>query len=205
MSYSLLYEAVQSGECSIDGLSRQICTRKLKKIVQDDTGLTIVHIRLLGLRHDAMQGMFLYQPSFEVRGTVIENVGLVLTPKGAGNGSKLERYIFTKELMHAFEDPRDFTSDESSLRELTLDVFERRENPGIQAQNDMTAHWLALGVLCSEPDRQQIFDNYHADGLDYPINFQTISDELKIPAYAVEGYFRDNYHDLVSRYKNRFD
>lgn len=94
-----------------------------------------------------------------------------------------ERFVYTKELMHMFDDPQEYVNSKESLKSL-LNNFEIQTlaNSREPFQSEIIAFWRALCCLCPEKNRQEfliLFDKGHIDT--YGIALQLCIPEQYIP------------------------
>jgi len=106
-----------------------------------------------------------------------------------------DRFIFTKELMHLFDEQSEATSSHEQFKAL-LNEFEAldpsKENSP-QFESDIHGFWMALACLCPEKSRQEFVDQFNKGHIDH----YGIALKLKIPEQHVRQLFRPNYTDII--------
>jgi len=199
--YDALYDRVQSCDLNI-GFTRVVCKNKIRDEVKRLTDRNVRHIRAGRLRAHGTRGVYLRAPRTGIAGDIIQGprTDVILTPAALKN-TKMERFIYIKELMHCFENEAYFTVIPEHLRSLVqnipYEVMEKTE----QTKSDMAAHWLALSVMCVERDRVQILEEISGTR---EKDYTDMTEEFEIPEEVIGGLFEDRYEDKVYEAKQRF-
>jgi hypothetical protein len=102
-----------------------------------------------------------------------------------------ERFVFIKELMHAFDNPAEATDSgdafDTLLQELSGPSGPSGTSP--QTESEFKCFWMALGVLCPENQRLDYAQRLNANQIDD----YAIALELRIPKAYVPRLFEPRY------------
>lgn len=107
-----------------------------------------------------------------------------------------ERIVYTKELMHLFDDEDDMTSTPEALAGLLAGLSGTTSPPSRsqQATSDALGIWMALACLCPEQYRQEFAEQRskgHID--DYAVALR-----LRIPQLYVPSLLSPDFPKLIS-------
>lgn len=102
-----------------------------------------------------------------------------------------KRFVWCKELMHAFDDPDGSVKNESDYRELLEEIEIKPLEPSDKYISENWAKWMALLILCPKTFRDEIVGS-RKDGTktDYEIAF-----DFRIPESIVKSLFSQSYDD----------
>lgn len=180
-----LYDAVQTQ-------SNHISTKWLKHKAIDFSHIVNVREMWSGLideRH--IRGFYIEGP-LGPPVVLRENEALITLARSMctdHDGKQWRRFIFTKELMHVF--------DEESEKTDTRNKFDQQINkfsdPNVQVspqwRAEAKAFWRALAVLSTERER----DEYKGQLLRGEVSLDVVSVALRIPLYAAIHLFSDDF------------
>jgi hypothetical protein len=124
----------------------------------------------------------------------VQQVGSRVIVTARGLNYCWERFVFTKELMHAFDDPIQATDTgevfDNQLQEITRPAG-GRVSP--QTTAEFLAFWMALGILCPEQQRLAYAEKLVAKQIDE----YSIALELRIPELYVPLLFEPRYQPIL--------
>jgi len=106
-----------------------------------------------------------------------------------------ERFVYTKELMHLFDNDDEPTDSAEKFEKLLTDLEAptATEPPSKQLISERKGLWMALSCLCPEANRiefQSLLDKGHID-------FYGIALQLRIPEQYVPLLFQSRYEAIV--------
>ena len=185
MGYSHLYDFAQTLQVPI---SR--ATIRPKVIEFTDIG-HIGHVKT-GLNTSICRGFYLSAQNTEHR--LVQQVGnnIVVTARELDDG--WERFVYTKELMHAFDNPDEATDSGDDFDTLLTELVgppEPSRSP--QLVSEFACFWMALGTLCPESVRQDLRRSVEKGTADtYEIALQ-----LKIPERYVLQLIQDRFKAIL--------
>lgn len=109
-------------------------------------------------------------------------------------GDYWRRFIYTKELMHVFDEDEEKAHDEK-----TFDIqIERFGDPSAdvspQFRAESKAYWRALAVLCPEKERLEFKQKIVAKEM----SLDVVGARLRIPANVVRDMMRDDFAQIVA-------
>ncbi|MBF0562889.1 MAG: hypothetical protein HQL37_12925 [Alphaproteobacteria bacterium] len=108
-----------------------------------------------------------------------------------------ERFVFTKELMHHFDDPAEASDSGDKFERMLEDLVPGGRERSPQADSEVACFWMALAVLCPESYRKKFDAERRAGRLDdYAIALQ-----LRIPQVYVHRLFEDQYLKNIEKYR----
>lgn len=185
-SFAELYNYCQQFEPKI---SRKLIKEKALEL----TGTKKIAVVKSGLDVDHCRGLYLSATNTEAR--IVQQIGSDVIVLARDLNYCWERFVFTKELMHIFDQESETTSSPELFEGLLADLdmssaLERSQ----QMISEIKGFWMALACLCPEKHRQD-FANQKAKGHldDYGIALQ-----LRIPQQYVPSLFAQNYAAIVA-------
>lgn len=105
------------------------------------------------------------------------------------------RIVYTKELMHIFDEP-DEKTDTPEKFDIQLERFgDPSADPSPQSRAESKAFWRALAVLCPEEYRSRQKDLIEAGETSESV----IAARLQIPVVHVSRLFRNDFLDILGR------
>lgn len=107
-----------------------------------------------------------------------------------------ERFVFVKELMHLFDDPKEATDTGEKFERMLEEIGADGTTPADwspQMCSEVKCFWMALGVLCPEKNRAE----YAAARENAEIDDYTIALQLRIPKLYVPVLFQDRYQTII--------
>lgn len=107
-----------------------------------------------------------------------------------------ERIVLVKEFMHLFDKPGQMTAPEQ-LEGLLSDIMTGSTDPSPQFGSEIIAFWMAMGVLCPEPTRQQLLQERRGKTGD--AEDLAISLKLRIPEQYVPLLFEQDYENRLKK------
>lgn len=108
-----------------------------------------------------------------------------------------ERFVYTKELMHVFDDRNESVNTPKKFEEL-LNSFEVLTNDQDYINSEVVAFWRALSCLCPEKNRQEFIESYNKGHID----FYGIALRLRIPAQYVPSLFHERFLERAKAIRN---
>lgn len=111
-----------------------------------------------------------------------------------------ERFVTIKELMHCYFPPADghvkYMTGSAQALEAHMNAFfgNATTNPP-QHQAEKMAHWMALGVICTEQDRQDKLQKIAAKTL----TPQQIADQMRVPLSQAKNLLLSNYDREIQK------
>lgn len=180
MSFSILYDLVQARE-------PKISTLWLRDQVIDLTEINSVKEQWTGvLDESAVRGFYVEGPQGQPV-PLRENESLIVLARSLTKDWR--RFVYTKELMHVFDEPEEKT-DTPEKFDKHLDHFgDPSPESNAQYRAEAKAFWRALAVLCPEKYRleQEVLFKANQTSLD------VVAARLKIPSQYVGELFKDNF------------
>lgn len=144
MTFATLYDRVQAKE-------PKISSRWLKEQVIEITPITCVWQQATGeLDPRFLRGFWIEGP-LGPPVPLKENEALIVLPRGLDKPHR--RFVYTKELMHAFDEPEE-KADTPEKFDLQIEKFgdpAKQSSPMFRAE--AKAFWRTLAVLCPEKYR----------------------------------------------------
>lgn len=110
-----------------------------------------------------------------------------------------ERFVYVKELMHAFDDPEHAADSGEDFERMLSDLTPGAGVPlSPQGASEINCFWMALAVLCPEKMRLHYKVEREAQRMDdYAIALQ-----LRIPQGYVRRLFEEKYVGLITKFRN---
>ena len=186
--FSELYDRVQ-------GRPLKISTRWLRDQVIDLTAIASVREQWTGaMDESSVRGCYIEGPLGPPI-PLADNEVLIVLARSLDR--EWRRFVYTKELMHAFDTPDEKTDTEEKF-DIQIEKFgDPTAETSPQFRAEVTAFWRALAVFCPEEDRLQFkiaFDNNEMSG---PV----VATRLGIPTVYTEHLFRDDYLGIIDHVK----
>lgn len=160
----------------------------IKKKALELAGIEKIAVVKSGLDTTKCRGMYLAAGNQEAR--LVQQFGSAVIVLARELNYCWERFVFTKELMHVFDDVNEATT--------TPDLFERLlaelDTPSSlerspQMQSEIKGVWMALACLCPEENRKEFLAQKKKGHLDdYGIALQLRIPELYVPSLFVPQY-----------------
>lgn len=172
-------------------LEPKISRNDILKKTLEITGAQTVKAVKTSLDITACRGMFLSPKNTNHR--IVQQLGCNVILLARGQKYCWERFVYTKELMHLFDDDDEPTSTEEKLEKLLADLEVPSAELSKQALSEIKGFWMALACLCPEKNRlefQRLREKNHIDN--YGIALQ-----LKIPEQYVPSLFRQGYLNII--------
>ena len=189
MSYRELYNRVQPG-------NGRVSTRQIKDIVIDVTAITAVKEVWTGNLDDTKIRGFYVEGPLGPPVPLAESEALIVVQRSLSRDWR--RFVYAKELMHAFDEP----NEKADTPEKFDIQIERVSDPTAavspQYVAEVKAVWRALGVLCSEAARIE-FRNLLAENA---VSDAIVAAHLRIPEFYVGALVRDDFDDILNPLKN---
>lgn len=184
MSYSELYKRVQARE-------PKISSRWLRDEVISITSITKVCEQWTGVIDSKILRGFWIEGPLGPPVPLLENEALIVLPRGLDKPQR--RFVYTKELMHAFDEPEE-KADTPEKFDLQVEKFgdpSKDTSPMFRAE--AKAFWRALGVLCPEKYRLEAKQLLLNNEVDEAI----VASRLKIPVNYVRELMRDEFEVII--------
>jgi hypothetical protein len=188
MSFDELYKRVQSK-------NPKISSKWIRDQVIDLTSIATVREQWTGAMDDTdMRGFWIEGP---MRPPIAleENEALVVLARGLSKPWR--RFVYTKELMHAFDEEGEKTDSAEKLDQ----QVERFSDPTVektpQYKSEVKAFWRALAVLCPEDYRLEQVKGVEAGD----ITLSMVATRLVIPERYIRHLFRGNFLEIVQALK----
>ena len=185
MSYKQVYAQIQ-------GRSIHVPRNFVRDVILAVTGIQSVRVFRTTLDPTKCRGF--YVPARNTNHPFVKQAGTNVIVLSRSLNRCWERFVFVKELMHILDSPADAT-DTGDAFELALTQLTGPGSPRLSVQTvaEINAFWMALGVLCPEPVRQQMkIDRQAGHITDYQIALQ-----LLIPEQYVPRLFHPIYENLI--------
>lgn len=117
-----------------------------------------------------------------------------------GMAPDYERFVTIKELMHCYFSPAEgnvrYLTDTQFLLENHMNAFfGNATTPSPQNEAEKMALWMAIGVLCTEHDRQTIISGIKAQ----TTNIQTESAALQVPETQVKALVSKVFDEEIKK------
>jgi hypothetical protein len=105
-----------------------------------------------------------------------------------------ERFVFIKELMHSFDDPKEATDTGDEFDSMLEQLTGPAGTPSTpQGESEYKCFWMALACFCPEPLRLQLIERKRLNQIDdYAIALQ-----LRIPQGYVGRLFEPRFANNV--------
>lgn len=184
-SYKNLYNQIQE-------LTPPISRKVIGPLIRDLTGKDF-RVVASGLDVNFVRGYFVSADNAESRFVkAAGNRNAVVIARD--NNRCWSRFVTFKELMHLFDNEVEHTTDsdefETLLDEFTAPAMERSS----QMISEIKAFWMALGLVCPEKRRLELFHAREAR----QITDRAIAEELMLPEQYVPSLMDHNYKRLIA-------
>ncbi|WP_257385005.1 hypothetical protein [Tahibacter caeni] len=187
MSYKKLYEFCQQQNIPV---SRSVLIRKVKEL----TGKSALVVKS-DLNPDLVRGFFLSANNKSIR-IVQQAQGRAVIVLARQLNYCWERFVWSKELMHLFDDNAINNVSNAADFENLLEEF---ASPQLERSDMMDAEvrsfWMALGALCPEAKRQE-FEALRRAG---QITDLEIATRLRIPEHYVRTLFEQRFKENIRK------
>lgn len=185
MSYKELYDHCQ-------GFGAPVHRNSIKDKVLALSGLPTIAVAHTTLDTTVCRGLYLSARNSNHR--IVQQMGGHVICIARGLNRCWTRFVYTKELMHVFDDP-DEASDTGDDFDRQLADFSGPSSPTRSPQfiSEVKAFWMALGVLCPETTRLQLEE----DRKDGKIDDYAIALRFLIPEQYVPRIFQDDYLGIM--------
>lgn len=188
MSFSILYDRVQAQK-------PKISTGWLRDQVIDLTEINSVKEQWTGvLDESTIRGYYVEGP----QGPPVplrEHESLIVLARSMTQDWR--RIVYTKELMHAFDEP-DEKTDTPEKFDKQIDRFgDPNAETNAQFKAETKAFWRALAVLCPEEYRLEQKKLFEAG----KTSLDVVAARLKIPVPYVGELFRDDFLTILNHIK----
>jgi hypothetical protein len=193
MSFSILYNEVQTRDCPIS-------TRWLKERALALSKITRIREQWSDVIDSAAIRGFYIEGPLDPPVPLAEHESLIVLSREMCTGHQGQywrRFVYTKELMHVFDEENEKANDEK-----TFDIqIEKFGNPSVemspQYRAEAKAFWRALAVLCPEAKRLQFKEQLSAG----TASLEVISASIRLPAKYVRELMRPDFEVIVSPIK----
>lgn len=139
---------------------------------------------------NSMRGMYVQGPLGQPV-PVEENEALIVLARSLDRVSR--RFVYTKELMHAFDTPEEMT-DSSEKFDLQIErLSDPTVDPSPQYRAELKAFFRALAVFCPEHHRLE-FKKAINEG---ETSIDVVATRIGIPKQYTEHLFRDDYPAII--------
>jgi hypothetical protein len=184
--YKELYDYCQTLQPKV---SRRHILRKTLEI----TGIDQVKSIKTSLDIEKCRGFFLSANNTEHR--IVQQLGKNVIVLARDLNYCWERFVFTKELMHLFDNDQEKTDSSEKFNDLLtefelLQPMEKRSGP---FNSDIEAFWKALACLCPEKNRLEYVATIDKGHLDH----YGVALQLRIPRQYVHQLFHPNFKQIV--------
>ena len=184
MGYRELYK-----QCS--ALPLVVSRRQLYPAVLKETGIHRIRHAISTMDTTICRGMYLSARNEQAR--LVQQMGSHVIVTARGLNSCWERFVFVKELMHAFDDPTAAADNGEAFDIQLQDLSGPATTLSPQGEAEFLSFWMALGVLCPEPHRLRFRDRLTAKQIDH----YAIALELRIPELYVPLLFEPRFATII--------
>lgn len=184
MGYRQLFQQCQK-------LGTPISRRVLYPAVLQQTGINRIRHAVTTLDTRVCRGMYLSARNGQAR--LVQQMGSHVIVTARGLNYCWERFVFIKELMHAFDDPASAADNGEAFDNQLQDLSGPATTLSPQGEREYLSFWMALGALCPEAHRLQLRDRLAANQIDH----YAIALELRIPQLYVPLLFEARYDTLI--------
>jgi hypothetical protein len=151
---------------------------------------TVRHFRA-GMDIAACRGFYLSARNTEH--PFVKQTGQRVIVTARGLNRCWERFVFVKELMHLFDDPKEAADTGDKFEQLLADFGPGSPTQSVQMESELKCFWRALAALCPEKERLA-FQKAKVEG---SIDNYAIALKLRIPEQYVPRLFLPNYLQIV--------
>ncbi|WP_440957531.1 hypothetical protein ACFELO_09520 [Oceanicaulis sp. LC35] len=189
MSYSELYKRVQSQP------NGRVKTSWVRDQIIDLTHVARVKEQWTGQLDPAVLRGFYIEGPLSPPVPLEANEILIVLARDIPKTDR--RIVFTKELMHAFDEE----SEKTNTAEKFSNQIEKFGDPKLptspQFAAEGKAYWRAIGVLCTEKKRRDLrhaLDNDNA-------TMEIVATQLKLPRWVAHDIMRDDFENIIDHLK----
>ena len=188
MSFSDLYDRVQEE-------TQKISSKWVRDQVIDLTHIRLVREQWTGLMDGTdMRGFYVEGP-LGPPVPLSENEALIVLARDLSKPWR--RFVYTKELMHAFDEAHEITDTSEKFDQQVERLGDPSKVGSPQFQAEIKALWRALSVLCPESYRvEQMAD---VDG--GASTEAMVAVRLAIPEQYIRPLFKDNFLEIIESIK----
>lgn len=184
--FKVLYDYCQTLEPKISRRDLEIKTLEI-------TGVEKIKVVKTTLDISVCRGFFVSAKNTENR--FVQMLGCDVIVLARGQKYCWDRFVYTKELMHLFDNDDEPTDSEDKFEKLLtdLEVPSAINAASKQVISEYNGFWMALACLCPEVNRlefESLRDKKHID--DYSIALK-----LRIPEQYVPLLFQPRYKKIV--------
>jgi hypothetical protein len=193
MTYARLYGEVQNAQSPIS-------TRWLKDRALHYSSITAIREQWSGLIDpSALRGFYIEGPLgppiplAEHESLIVLSREMCLSHQGA----YWRRFVYTKELMHVFDEEDEKAGDEKTF-DIQIEKFKdpsKEMSPQFRAESK--AFWRALGLLCPEVQRKMFMDQVAAGALSPDV----VAASLRIPGRFIRELLRADFAAIIAPLK----
>lgn len=178
MGYPNLYERCQ-------GFGPRVSRRVVYPEVLALTGANRIRHFKTAMDTTICRGMYLSAKNTEAK--FVQQAGACVVVTARELNYCWERFVYIKELMHAFDDPREATDSGDAFDTLVQELSGPSASSDIspQTNSEFKCFWMALGILCPEQQRLEYKERLDAKQIDE----YAIALELRIPEAYVPRLF----------------
>lgn len=188
MSFSQLYDRVQKME-------PKVSTRWLRNQVIELTAITRVKEQWTGIIDDStIRGWYVEGPQGPPV-TLGNNESLIVLARSLTK--EWRRLVYTKELMHAFDEPEEKTDTPEKFDKLTERFGDPTADRNAMYAAEGKAFWRAFAVLCPEKYRLEQLALLTAN----ETSIEVIAARLKMPSEFVPNLFNEDFLKIVDHIK----
>jgi len=184
MGYRQLYEQCQQ-------IHPAVSRRVVYPLVLAQTGLNQIRHIQTTLDTAVCRGLYLSARNEEAK--LVQQVGTTVIVTARGMNYCWTRFVFVKELMHAFDDPKAAADNGDAFDTQLQDLSGPATTLSPQGEAEYLSFWMALGILCPEPIRLGMQERLAAKQTDH----YAIALELRIPELYVPLLFEARYKTLI--------
>jgi hypothetical protein len=189
MSFSKLHAKVQQRDCPIS-------TKWLKEEALELSEINRIREQWSALLDGAALRGFYIEGPLDPPVPLAEHESLIVISRSlctGPQGAYWRRFVFTKELMHVFDE-----ADEKAGDGKTFDVqIEKIHNPAVESspqfRAETKAFWRALAVLCPEKKRVEFKKQIDSGAA----SLDVVSAALRLPATYVRNLVRPDFSEIV--------
>lgn len=123
----------------------------------------------------------------------VKSTGINVIVTAKGMDYDWERFVYTKELMHLFDEPAEQTSTPQQFEQLLTEFAQPSVQLSPQSRSETKAFWMALASLCPESYRQEYKLQIGKGHMDH----YAVSLQLAIPQSIVPALFADSFEPNI--------
>jgi len=193
MSFSQLYDEVQK-------LEYPVSTRWLREHAIKFSTITAVKEQWSGLINPEIIRGFYIEGPIGPPIPLAENESLITLARAMCKGRQGDywrRFVYTKELMHVFDEDEEKASDAAKF-DLQIERFADFNAPmSPQYRAETKAFWRALGVLCPEKSRKDLCSQLEQGN----VSIEVVAASLRLPVEHIHDLMRPDFEAIISRMK----